>query len=149
MVGNVQVSNTFLGAPLDVTVPRNRDEVSVQDLWRKWAATAQRSGTPTLVQLCHPGRQSPWGAGDHGLFDKTIAPSAVKLNLGPSYLAQAATSLLFGTPREMTIEEISGSEGVIAQFVAGATQAFDSGFKGAVLHGAYIKPTPSGCALLS
>jgi 2,4-dienoyl-CoA reductase-like NADH-dependent reductase (Old Yellow Enzyme family) len=86
--------------------------------------------------LCHPGRQSPLGAGNRGFFAKTAAPSAVKLNFGDNLIAWAAVSLLFGTPREMSLEEISGSGGVIDQFVAAAKQSFEAGFKGVELHGA-------------
>jgi len=77
--------------------------------------------------------ESPLGAGKRGFFTKTIAPSAVKLNFGKSLLASAASSLLFGTPRAMTAEDISL---VIDQFVVGAKQSFEAGFKGIELHGA-------------
>ncbi|MCJ1412951.1 hypothetical protein MMC19_007052 [Ptychographa xylographoides] len=139
ITGNVQVSTAFLGSPADVQVPSvsTAGDPALQQLWKDWAATSQRSGTPTLVQLCHPGRQSILGAGDRSIFAKTIAPSAVKLNLGPSLIAKALTALLFGTPREMSIEEINGPQGAIAQFVAGAKQAFDAGFKGIELHAAH------------
>jgi 2,4-dienoyl-CoA reductase-like NADH-dependent reductase (Old Yellow Enzyme family) len=43
---------------------------------------------------------------------------------------------MFGTPRELTIDEISGKDGVIDQFVSGAVQCYQAGFKGVELHGA-------------
>lgn len=60
----------------------------------------------------------------------------MKLNFGDNLIAKTAVSLIFGTPREMTIEEISGGDGVIDQFVAAAKQSFEAGFKGVELHGA-------------
>lgn len=62
-------------------------------MWKEWADATQSYGTPALVQLCHPGRQSPSGAGNRSWFSKTIAPSAVQLNLGPGFLAKAAAAL--------------------------------------------------------
>jgi 2,4-dienoyl-CoA reductase-like NADH-dependent reductase (Old Yellow Enzyme family) len=102
-------------------------------MWKEWAAATQRYGTPALVQLCHPGRQSPPGAGSRSYFSKNIAPSPVKMNMGNNLIAKAAVALMFGTPREMTHEDISL---VIDQFVAGAKQAYDAGFKGIQLHAA-------------
>lgn len=137
--GNVQVSEAYLGSPGDVAIPSKASadpSAATQDLWKNWAATCQRSGTPTIVQLCHPGRQSPLGAGNRGFFAKTVAPSAVKLNFGDNLIAKAAVSLIFGTPREMTVEDIAGPSGVIDQFVAAAKQCFFAGFKGVELHGA-------------
>ncbi|PQE24954.1 hypothetical protein CJF32_00007309 [Rutstroemia sp. NJR-2017a WRK4] len=140
ITGNVQVSSKYLGSAGDVTTlqhtsasPSDADK----EIWRTWAATCQRGGAATVVQLCHAGRQSPLGAGDRGFFDKTVAPSAVPMNFGPSWLERAAVKLVFGTPRELTIEEISGKDGVIDQFVSGAKQCFEAGFKGVELHGAH------------
>ena len=137
--GNVQVSETYLGSPGDVAILSKSSanpSTATQDLWRNWAATCQRSGTPTVVQLCHPGRQSPVGAGNRGFFAKSVAPSAVKLNFGDNLIAKAAVSFMFGTPREMTVDEISGQGGVIDQFVTASRQCFVAGFKGVELHGA-------------
>jgi 2,4-dienoyl-CoA reductase-like NADH-dependent reductase (Old Yellow Enzyme family) len=132
-LGNVQVSETYLGGPLDVLSSKAASS-DVQRIWKEWASTCQENGTPAVVQLNHPGRQSPLGAGQRGFFTKTLAPSAVKLNFGNSILAGVASSLLFGTPKAMTEEDISL---VIDQFVAGAKQSFQAGFKGVELHGAH------------
>lgn len=131
--GNVQVSEQYLGGPLDV-MSSSSPSGDVQKVWKEWATTCQVGGTPTIVQLNHPGRQSPLGAGQRGFFTKNLAPSAVKLNFGSSLLAGLASSLIFGTPKAMTEEDISL---VIDQFVAGAKQSFQAGFKGVELHGAH------------
>lgn len=53
--------------------------------------------------------------------------------MGDSCLAKVAVTLMFGTPREMTLQEITL---VIDQFVAGAKQTYEAGFKGVELHAA-------------
>jgi 2,4-dienoyl-CoA reductase-like NADH-dependent reductase (Old Yellow Enzyme family) len=130
--GNVQVSEQYLGGPMDVLSSSSSGDV--EKIWKEWASTCQENGTPTVVQLNHPGRQSPLGAGQRGFFTKNLAPSAVKLNFGSSLLAGVASSLLFGTPKAMTEDDISL---VIDQFVAGAKLSFQAGFKGVELHGAH------------
>lgn len=107
-----------------------------RESWKQWANTCQRNGTPTIVQISHPGRQTPAGAGNRSFFSKTVAPSPIKLNFGPSYVERIAVSFVFGTPRELTTEEITGEGGIIDQFVAAAKLSFEAGFKGIQLHGA-------------
>ncbi|RFU28928.1 hypothetical protein B7463_g7425, partial [Scytalidium lignicola] len=140
MTGNVEVSSIHNGSPTNVIVPSQlplAQQATARAAWKTWAATAQRSGTPALVQLVHPGRQSPAGSGNKKFFTKNVAPSAVPMNLGSSFIACAASALLFGTPRELTIEDISGKGGIIDQFVDGGKEVFAAGFKGVELHGAH------------
>lgn len=137
ITGNVQVSSTYLGSPADLQVPVKSVAQSQQELWKTWAATCRRAGTPTIVQLCHPGRQSPTGAGDRSFSMKNVAPSPIKLNFGDNLIARSAVSLMFGTPRELTADEITGPGGIIEQFVEGAKQAFVAGFDGVQLHGSH------------
>lgn len=137
--GNVQVNDAYLGTPNDIAILSNssiHSHEEVQAYWKTWANTCKRNGTPTVVQLCHPGRQSPTGSGNRSFFSKTVAPSAVKMNFGPSYAEQLAVSFVFGTPRGLTAEEITGEGGIVDQFVAAAKQSFDAGFDGVQLHGA-------------
>lgn len=128
------VSELFHGSPADVETSIHGQTPEQKAQWKNWAAICQRSGSPTVIQLNHPGRQSPLGAGRAGFFTKAVAPSPKKLNLGDSLIARAAVSLLFGTPRALTAAEITGDEGIIAQFVIGAKQCFEAGFKGVELH---------------
>ncbi|OBT67038.1 hypothetical protein VE03_04429 [Pseudogymnoascus sp. 23342-1-I1] len=140
LTGNVMVSDTHMGNVKDVAISSNavvQASKDLQESWKNWADTCQRHGTPTVVQLCHPGRQSPPGAGSRGFFEKTVAPSAIKLDFGPRIIDKLAVSIAFGTPREMTVDEISGDGGLVDQFVAAAKQCFDSGFKGIQLHAAH------------
>ena len=137
LTGNVQVSRTFLGAPSDVAIPAPSARAGVQEAWKHYADAIQATGTPGIVQINHPGRQSGLGSGTAGVFEKRVAPSAVPLKLGDGLFARAVAKLLFGTPRPLTLDEIHGPDGVIAQFVAAAIHARDAGFKGVELHAAH------------
>jgi 2,4-dienoyl-CoA reductase-like NADH-dependent reductase (Old Yellow Enzyme family) len=97
-------------------------------------ARAQVCGTPTLVQLCHAGRQIALGNGTRGFFEKTLAPSPVPLDFGPGLIAKLIRMLLFGTPREMSVSDI---ERIVQMFVDGAKVAERAGFSGVELHGAH------------
>lgn len=133
------VSDTHMGNMKDVAISSDTSaqaSEAIQESWKNWANTCQRHGTPAVVQLCHPGRQSPVGTGSRGYFEKTIAPSAVRMDFGSRIIDKLAVSLVFGTPRAMTVDEISGDGGLVDQFVAAAKQCFDAGFKGVELHAA-------------
>ena len=67
------------------------------------------------------------------MWAKTVAPSPVPLNLGQDLIACTARTLIFGTPRELTIQEI---EDIIGRFVDAAKLAHEAGFKGVELHAA-------------
>jgi 2,4-dienoyl-CoA reductase-like NADH-dependent reductase (Old Yellow Enzyme family) len=110
------------------------DDTAVNGIWTEWATKAQVCGTPTLVQLCHAGRQSALGNGTRGFFEKTMAPSAVPLDFGPGLIAKLIRMLLFGTPREMSVTDI---ERTVQMFVDGAKVAERAGFRGVELHGAH------------
>lgn len=133
MIGNVQLDNRWLGNNYDVSL-MNVDDPEVEARWRTYAAACRANSTPAIVQLCHPGRQSPITAGTRGLRDKTIAPSAIPLNLGDNLLVRAVLALVFGTPREMTTEEV---EELIGRFASAAKFLSEVGFDGVELHGAH------------
>jgi 2,4-dienoyl-CoA reductase-like NADH-dependent reductase (Old Yellow Enzyme family) len=131
-LGNVMVSEKYMGSPSDIA-NMSLKSPQVQKTWKDWASACQSHGTPAVVQLCHPGRQSPPGAGQRSFFEKSIAPSAVAMSFGPSLVEKIVASLLFGTPKEMSVDEI---EETVDQFVRAAKQCFDAGFKGVELHAA-------------
>jgi 2,4-dienoyl-CoA reductase-like NADH-dependent reductase (Old Yellow Enzyme family) len=124
----------YLGGPKDVEIA-NENTPELQAAWREWAENCQSSGIPTIVQLNHPGRQSPAGSGKRSFFAKNLAPSPIPLNLGSGFMAKMASGFMFGTPKEMTVKDI---ELVIDQFVEGAKRSFDAGFKGVELHAALV-----------
>ncbi|KND92471.1 NADH oxidase [Tolypocladium ophioglossoides CBS 100239] len=134
LTGNVQVDMTYLGTPEDNAfndrIPRDQLLAS----WREWARATNRHGTPTLMQINHPGRQSMIGAGSRSVFAKSIAPSPLPLRLGDGILARAISALVFGTPREMTVPDI---QDVIARFAETAKLAHEAGFAGVQIHAAH------------
>lgn len=138
LTGNVQVDINHLGSPADPALHgeyRGSDsESELVAQWKKYADASQKHGTPTLVQICHPGRQSFRGAGRRGLFGATIAPSAVPIHVGDSYIDRIVAALAWTKPREMTAAEV---QGVISQFVDTTRLMADAGFSGVELHGAH------------
>lgn len=129
------VSERYLGMPEDMALsPASMDDQSILTGWEKWAQTAQQNGIPALVQLNHPGRQSALGSGKRGFFDKTLSSSATPLDFGSGVVPSLMRQFVFGTPKEMTHEDIKE---VIAQFEIGAKLAQKAGFKGVELHGAH------------
>ncbi|KAM3494124.1 hypothetical protein MY3957_002576 [Beauveria namnaoensis] len=134
ITGNVHVDSTYLGGPEDVSLNERISRNKHIEAWGRWAAASSERGTPTLVQINHPGRQSTIGAGTKGLFGKSIAPSAIGVHLGPGLVAKAASALVFGTPREMTDFEI---DDVVRRFATTAQVAEAAGFAGVEIHAAH------------
>ncbi|KKY36649.1 putative nadph dehydrogenase [Diaporthe ampelina] len=134
LTGNVQVDTKFLGQPGDTSIIDN--EAKQLESWKAWARAIKgpEGTTPAIVQINHPGRQSPVGAGTKGFFTKNVAPSPVPLQLGPGLLARLASALVMGTPREMSVADI---EEVVAQFARAAKLSADAGFDGVELHAAH------------
>ncbi|KAF2751001.1 FMN binding oxidoreductase [Sporormia fimetaria CBS 119925] len=133
LTGNADVSTMYRGSTQNLVIPPKIDAAAL-DSWKQYAHAIQREGTPGIIQLVHPGRQSPAGQGDRSFFSKAIAPSAIPLNFGPGVLNSLVTSLVFGSPREMTVQEI---ETVIAEFTHAAKLISDAGFKGIEIHAAH------------
>ncbi|KAK2036747.1 NADH:flavin oxidoreductase/NADH oxidase [Colletotrichum somersetense] len=134
MTGNVEVDMKYLGSPKDIAYNDAIPYERMLEAWKAWAKVCNRNGTPTIVQVNHPGRQSPMGTGKRGLLEKTIAPSPVPLNLGSGLIARLVNALVFGTPREMTVAEI---QDVVRRFAQTAKLASDAGFAGIEIHGAH------------
>lgn len=134
LTGNVQVDTKYLGQPGDTALIDN--EAKQLESWKAWAKASKgpNGSTPAIVQINHPGRQSPAGAGTRGFFAKNVAPSAVPVVFGPGLLAKLLSAVVLGTPREMTVAEI---EGVVAQFARAGKLSADAGFDGVELHAAH------------
>lgn len=133
LTGNVQVDVEYLGKAGDPCVNSNIPRQELLETWKRWAKTANRHGNKTIVQLNHPGRQSLPGAGTHGFFGKTMAPSPVPVRLGDGLFARFISRVVFGTPREMTMAEI---QHVIRLFAQGAKLCHEAGFSGVEIHAA-------------
>lgn len=133
LTGNVAVDERHLGQPGDVVLLDN--EAKMAQLWKEWAKACKgESNVPVIVQVNHPGRQSPAGAGSRGFFAKALAPSAVPLQLGSGVLGQLVSRLVFGTPKEMTVADI---EDVVRRFAATARVSAEAGFDGVEIHAAH------------
>ncbi|KAJ5812389.1 hypothetical protein N7474_008690 [Penicillium riverlandense] len=135
LTGNVQVDVRHLGGYGDlVTREYREDERQSLDAWKKYADTCQQHGTPAIAQICHPGRQSPRGAGERGLFRKPIAPSEVPLHIGSGLAATVVRDIVFGVPKAMSHADI---DHVISQFVNCARILAQCGFSGIEIHAAH------------
>lgn len=137
LTGNVQVDINHLGTPFDPalsTYTNKENNPSLIAEWSKYATACQQHGTPAIVQIVHPGRQSPRVAGKRGIFASSIAPSALPLRIGDGWFECFVSSLVFPGPREMSGAEVRG---VVGQFVDAARVMADSGFSGVELHGAH------------
>lgn len=55
ITGQVQIDIRFLSVAGDVVVHDKSLEEEHLVRWKKWAEVAQSAGTPTIVQLAHPG----------------------------------------------------------------------------------------------
>ncbi|KAK2669823.1 NADH:flavin oxidoreductase/NADH oxidase, N-terminal [Fusarium oxysporum f. sp. vasinfectum] len=134
ITGNVQVDPRHLGQARDIANNDCLDRAQLLDSWKRWASVCRSEGSATVVQISHPGRQSPAGAGTRGFLEKTLAPSAISLRLGKGIFSAIVSRLLFGTPRAMTIHEIRDVQN---RFVSTAVLAAEAGFDGIELHGAH------------
>ncbi|OAA50272.1 Aldolase-type TIM barrel [Metarhizium rileyi] len=134
MTGNVQVDAAYLGTREDNAVNDDIPREQHLESWRKWAKVCSRNGTPAIVQLNHPGRQSLPGAGSHGFFGKTIAPSVVPVRLGDGLIARFMSALIFGSPREMDAADV---QHVVGRFAEGAKLSYEAGFAGIEIHAAH------------
>jgi 2,4-dienoyl-CoA reductase-like NADH-dependent reductase (Old Yellow Enzyme family) len=135
ITGNLHVDENHLGGPTDAALSSRLSDAEIVASWKTWATACKgENGTAVVVQINHPGRQSPMGAGDRGIFAKALAPSAVPLSLGSGFLPHLIRSFVFGTPRAMTVDEIHD---VVARFARAARLAAESGFAGIEIHAAH------------
>lgn len=126
------VDEKYMGSPQHAAVQlRNTAEI---EKWQRISSAIKAQGVLAIMQINHPGRQSPVGAGSRGLLENNIAPSAVPINFGESIVAKTLVKLLFGTPAEMSIAQI---QTVINQFVDAAKFAQQTGFDGVTIHAAH------------
>ncbi|KAK4203060.1 hypothetical protein QBC40DRAFT_220035 [Triangularia verruculosa] len=95
--------------------------------------TLHTPNTPVIVQLNHAGKQLLRG-GSQGIFGSPVAPSAIPLTLGPGLLPKIARTLLFASPREITLEEI---QDVTTKFAQSARTVAKAGFQGVQIHAAH------------
>ncbi|HEY3015455.1 MAG TPA: NADH:flavin oxidoreductase/NADH oxidase family protein [Nocardioides sp.] len=114
--GNVMVDRRALGEPANVVI----EDDSEHERIALWAKAAQSGGARAIVQLNHPGRQSP-----RTLSPRPVAPSAVPLK---------GMAKVFSTPRALEVSEI---QELVRRFATTARVVTEAGFDGVQLHGAH------------
>ena len=134
ITGQVQVDIRFFSIAGDVCCHPGSAEDPVLSLWNEWAQIAQKDGTPCIVQLAHPGRMSPAGAGNRPVEMPALCPSSVPVKLGDTWLDKLALDKILGTPKAMSLKDIDEA---VTNWVRGALVARGSGFAGVQLHGAH------------
>lgn len=118
ITGNVMVDRNALGEPHNVVLD---DQYSEFEKLRAWAEAGTIDGTQLVMQLNHPGKQSP-----KFLSREPVAPSAIPL--------KAPLHKMFNTPRELTEAEILN---IVKRFAFSAGLAKEAGFSGVQIHGAH------------
>ncbi|MCJ1395777.1 hypothetical protein MMC18_008663 [Xylographa bjoerkii] len=134
ITGQVQIDIRYLSIKGDVVCHEHALEEPHFSKWKRWAQISQAKGSPCMVQLAHPGRMSPAGAGNRPADMMPICPSSVPVKLGDTWLDKMALEKVLGTPRACTLEDI---DEVVAGWVHGARVAKEAGFAGCQLHGAH------------
>ncbi|CAD6587171.1 MAG: hypothetical protein CYPHOPRED_003828, partial [Cyphobasidiales sp. Tagirdzhanova-0007] len=80
ITGQVQVDIRYLSIAGDVVVRKESLQPENLQHWKLWATVAQQHGTPCIVQLAHPGRMSPKGAGKRPFDAPGLSASDVAVN---------------------------------------------------------------------
>ncbi|QEY24135.1 NADH:flavin oxidoreductase/NADH oxidase family protein [Neisseria animalis] len=117
VTGNVMVDYTALGSADDVVIEDERD----LDLLKAWAKAGTANDTVLLMQINHPGKQSP-----KDLSPVPVAPSSVALG--------GAVAGFFNKPRALSENEILD---LIKRFAKAAHVAEKAGFSGVQIHAAH------------
>lgn len=135
ITGQVQIDIRFLSVAGDVVCHEHSLEGEHFAKWQRWAAIAKADGTPCIVQLAHPGRMSPIGAGQRPASMPPWCPSAVPVKLGgEGWLDRLVRSSILPDPKAMTLADI---DELVAQFTHAARVAARAGFDGVQIHGAH------------
>ncbi|KAF0250523.1 MAG: NADH:flavin oxidoreductase [bacterium] len=116
ITGNVMVDRKALGEPCNVVVEDERD----LDKLSEWAKAGKSRGGKFIMQINHPGRQSPTF-----VSSEPVAPSAIAVNVGVG---------MFAKPRALTEKEILE---IIERFGQTAKVAVKAGFDGVQIHSAH------------
>ncbi|MBK7993775.1 MAG: NADH oxidase [Blastocatellia bacterium] len=116
ITGNVMIDRRALGEPCNVVVESEEDLAKLSE----WAKVGKSKGGHIIMQINHPGRQSPTF-----VSSQPVAPSPVPVNVGRG---------MFAIPRALTEEEILN---LIKRFANTARIAVKAGFSGVQIHAAH------------
>ena len=118
ITGNIMVDAKALGEPNNVVV----EDKTHFELLQTWAQATAGTNATIWTQINHPGRQAI------GLINrKVVAPSAIRLKLGPM-------SSMFATPKALEEDEILD---IIERYATTAEILKEAGFPGVQIHGAH------------
>ena len=118
ITGNIMVDAKALGEPNNVVV----EDKTHFELLQMWAQATAGTDATIWTQINHPGRQAI------GLINrKVVAPSAIRLKLGPM-------SSMFATPKALEEDEILD---IIERYATTAEILKEAGFPGVQIHGAH------------
>ncbi|GAA5980561.1 hypothetical protein JCM11641_006681 [Rhodosporidiobolus odoratus] len=149
ITGNVQVSPSHLGSPFDNSVPTAfpppPEPAAAFSRWADAARTPPSSfhaqhlaespaRTINITQLNHPGRQSMRFFCGRSPTSPALSASSIPMSAGRGTLGHWLGRALWGTPKEMSLEEI---EEVVQAFVRGAKLAKATGWDGVELHASH------------
>lgn len=138
ITGNVQVDPAHLGTPFDVAYQVSPDDsIRIEKIahrWTSWALSC--ADTPCLVQLNHPGRQSPRGL-KRWPWSPALAPTAIPLSSSDTTVGRLLESSVFGLVKEATRAELRQ---IVSQFVEAALHVHRSGFQGVQIHCRCVAP---------
>ncbi|TIC71057.1 isomerising glucosamine-fructose-6-phosphate aminotransferase [Wallemia mellicola] len=121
ITGNIQVDAQYIGLPFDACMSYDDNDVN------QWKSLIEGvRDTPLIVQLNHPGAQSPrW----------TLSKSPLQRNLAPSNVNHVFPSnMMFPDSEEMSEDDI---QTVIKQFVIAAKYLHEMGINGVQIHGSH------------
>ena len=96
ITGQVQIDVRYLSIEGDVVCRKDSLDEPHFSKWKWWAKISQQAGTPCIVQLAHPGRMSPAGAGNRSPDMAPICPSSVPVELGDGWLNKLVVLLELG-----------------------------------------------------
>ncbi|KAK0652823.1 hypothetical protein B0T16DRAFT_505537 [Cercophora newfieldiana] len=136
LTGAVHISPSHLSSPTSLAIDSSLPTSTTVSALSEWAVACKGPGgtTPAIIQLNHPGRQTPFLSGTRGVFEKPVAPSAVALSLGSGLIARVAGWIAFGVPRAMNQADI---DQVVREFASAADLAARAGFDGVEVHAAH------------
>ncbi|MCJ1405093.1 hypothetical protein MMC11_008319 [Xylographa trunciseda] len=100
ITGQVQIDIRYLSIKGDVVCHEHSLKEPHFSKWKRWAKIAQARGSPCIVQLAHPGRMSPAGAGNRPADMMPICPSSVPVKLGDTPHTNQRTDDYGGSPEK-------------------------------------------------
>ncbi|UZJ53601.1 hypothetical protein CBS101457_002921 [Exobasidium rhododendri] len=133
LTGQVQVDINHLSTPTDVAIASDTlTDASKLNAWKSWASTAQAHGTPSIVQLAHPGKKGHRAYRAKGMPSQ--APSAINVNVGPGRANDMMRKMAFGDASSMSEEEI---DVFVEKWIYACRVVKEAGWAGVGIHGAH------------